>query len=114
VAQDIAAEVQAWVADEIDRQRMGKEYGFAVAWGAAQVQAEQGSRVLPVWTLLLTARSPLIGDGPLYHGPVPVGAVRPAEDEVRRHVGEGLRMLRDLAASKLAARNGHGAELARR
>jgi hypothetical protein len=57
--------------------------------------------------LLLTARSPLLKEGPMYHGPVPVGAPKPDEAEVRAQVADGIRQLRELAASKLAGSNGH-------
>jgi hypothetical protein len=107
MADDIAAEVNAWVAGEIDKQRFGEDYGYAVALGVAMLPTPQGPRQVPMWTLLITARSPLLTEGPMYHGPVPLGVARPAEADVRRQVGDGLKALRDLAASKLASQNGH-------
>lgn len=106
MATDIGAEVLGWVLDEITRQAFGEEYGAAVTLGAAQVMTPAGPGMVPAWTMLLTARNPLLKEGPLYHGPVPVGGPRPVEAEVRAAAAEGLRQLRDLAASKLAGGNG--------
>jgi hypothetical protein len=50
----------------------------------------------------------VLGEGPLYHGPVPVGSPAPVEAEVRAQVTEGIRLLRELGRSKLATGNGHG------
>lgn len=103
---DIHAEVLGWVLDEIGKQRLGEEFAAAVQLGAAQVMTQAGPSMMPAWTMLITARSPLLGQGPMYHGPVPVGGPRPVEDEVRAAVADGLRQLRNLAASKLAGANG--------
>jgi hypothetical protein len=109
---NITAEVEAWVKDEIRQQRLGEEFGVAVTFGPAQVQTPQGVVQVPGWMLLLTARNPLLTEGPLYHGPVPIGAPRPVEDAVRAEVVKGLAALRDLAASKLAGGNGRPAVIA--
>jgi hypothetical protein len=104
---DISAEVTGWVADEIGKQRFGEDYGYAVMLAPSMLQTPQGPAQVPMWALLITARSPLLGQGPMYHGPVPLGVARPAEDEVRAQVTKGLKALRDLAASQLASANGH-------
>ena len=103
---DIHAEVLGWVLDQIGKQAFSEDYGAAVSFGAAPLQTPQGQRIVPVWTLLITARNPLLGQGPLFHGPVPIGSPRPVEADVRAAVTEGLRLLRDLAASQLAGSNG--------
>lgn len=106
MATDIYAEVLGWAKDEIDKQRFGEDFGVAVMLGPAVIASPAGQQQVPMWSLLITARSPLMKEGPMYHGPVPVGVARPAEDVVRGAVTEGLRLLRDLAASKLAGANG--------
>jgi hypothetical protein len=111
MAIDMHAELLGWVLDEIGKQAMGQEYAAAIALGVGQVQAPQGVIAVPSWQLLLTARSPLLGEGPLWHM-VPLAGPRPDSAHVREQVGDGLRQLRDLAASKLAQGNGH-APLAR-
>lgn len=110
---DIRDEVAAWVADEIGKQRFGEDFAFTVALGAAMAQGPAGPVQVPMWTVLLTARNPMLGEPPLYHGPVAVGAVRPAEDDVRGEVSKGMAALRDLAASKLAGARKPPAGLAR-
>ena len=105
---DIRAQVTAWVEDEIRKQAFGVSYGWALTWGPAPVQTPDGVVVVPAaWQLLLTCGNPVLGEGELYHV-AQVGAPRPKEDDVRREVAEGLRQLRDLAASKLSGLNGHG------
>jgi hypothetical protein len=111
---DIHAEVLGWVLDEIGKQALGEDYGVAVQLGGVQVMTPQGPGMVPAWQLLITGRNPLLGEGPLFHGPVPVGGPRPVEAEVRAAATEGLRQLRVLAASKLAGSNGKApARLAR-
>jgi hypothetical protein len=111
---DITAEVTGWVAGEIAKQRFGEDFGYAVSLGLAAVQTPQGVAQVPMWTLLITARNPLLKEGPLYHGPVPIGTPRPEEKNVRAEVTNGLKALRDLAASKLSAGNGRAPAGARR
>jgi len=107
MSSDIQAEALGWALDEIGKQRFGEDFGAAVTLQGAAVQTPQGPASVPMWTLLLTARNPLLKGGPLYHGPVPVGSPRPAEDVVRAEVTKGLQLLRNLAASQLAGSNGH-------
>ena len=103
---DILAEVKSWVADEIAKQRFGEDYAHAVTLGQAAMQTPQGLVPVPQFMMLITGRNPLLGEGPLFHGPVPVGFPRPEEKHVREQVADGLRQLRNLAASKLAGGNG--------
>ena len=104
---NIISEAEGWAEDEIGRQAFGEEYGYAVSLAAVTVQTPQGPRQMPMWTLFLTARNPALGEGPLYHGPVPVGSPKPVEADVRAQVADGVRQLRELARSKLAGSNGH-------
>lgn len=106
-AQDIETQVRAWVSSEITKNALGEAFGYAVTFGAAVVPTPQGQRQIPVWTLLLTTANPLLTEGPLYHGPVPIGSPRPAEKDVRAEVAKGMGLLRGLARTKLASTNGH-------
>lgn len=105
---NIGREAEAWAEDEIARQRFGEDYSYALSLGMAQVMTPGGPAQIPVWTLLITCRNPMLTEGPLYHGPVPVGTPKPEEKAVRAQVAEGIRLLRELASSKLSGGNGHG------
>ena len=105
-AQNIAADVELWVADEIVKTCFGEDFGFAVTWGPAQVPDGQGgARLAPGWQLLMTARDPLLGRPDMVHM-VSLGLGRPKEADVRAQAAEGVRQLRDLAKSQTAAGNG--------
>jgi hypothetical protein len=106
---NISREVEEWVEDEIGKQRFGEDYSYAVTLGATVAQTLEGPQQIPTWMLLVTTRSPILSEGPLFHGPVPIGAARPKESDVREQVAEGIRQLRELFRSKLAGANGHGA-----
>jgi hypothetical protein len=112
MAASLQKQVLGWVLDEISKQRFGEEFGADVSWGAVQVPAQGGARMVPSWLLLLTARNPVLGEGPLYHlAPLGLTPV-PEQAAVRAAVTRGLKMLRDLAASKLTVGNGHPPALA--
>jgi hypothetical protein len=108
-AQDIQAELLGWALDETQKQCFGEDFGVAVSFGLVPINPQQ---VLPVWQLVITARNPILGQGPLFHAK-PIGDprqagmhTRPSEETVRAEVGEGLRLLRALAASMLGKSNG--------
>ena len=105
-AEDIKARTELWVIDEIKKQGFGENYGFAVAWGPAQVQTPQGPAAIALWQLLLTCRNPIVGEGELYHM-AQLGMPRPKEADVRREVATGIEQLRVLAKSKISGSNGH-------
>ena len=104
-AQDISARTELLVIDEIRKQGLGEDFGFAVTWGPAPVQTPQGVVMVPGWQLLLTCRNPLVGEGELYHMGQ-LGAPRPKEADVRREVASGIEQLRVLAKSKVSGQNG--------
>lgn len=106
-AQDIRAEVDTWVADEIAKQCFGEDFGFAVTWVPVPVpQADGRAVVVPGWSALITCLSPLAGEGHLYHL-AQLGAPRPKESDVRHQVDDGIRQLRELARSKIGGSNGN-------
>jgi hypothetical protein len=102
-ATDIQAEVSMWVADEVRQQCFTEDFGWSVTWAPAPVQTPAGVVIVPGWHLVLTTKSPLLGEGDLFHL-AQLGAPRPAESFVRAEVGKGMTALRGLAKSKL---NGH-------
>lgn len=106
MADDIHAELLGWITDEVDAVRLGEAYGCAVTLLAAQAPTRQGMTMIPVWQLLVTARNPLLTEGPLFHF-VPLPGPRPDEEAVRAAVADGVRQLRELTATKLAGGNGH-------
>jgi hypothetical protein len=104
---DIHAELLGWVLDELDRVRLGEAYGAAVSLTPAMIGPGQ---TVPVWMLLITARNPMLTEGPLFHFvplPGPLPGPRPGEEAVRAAVADGVRQLRDLMSRKLAGGNGH-------
>lgn len=106
-AVDLHAQALAWATDEIGKQCFGEDFGVAVTWGPEPLTEGGRQRLAPGWLLMLTARNPELGQGPLYHGPVGIGLPAPVEAQVRKQVTDGLKALRELAASKLAGANGH-------
>jgi hypothetical protein len=103
--------VKAWALDEIAQQAFGTEYRIAVTW--VPVPAPGAPNVIvPGWYLAITTRNPIIGEPRLCHT-VPIGMPEPDEKTVRRVIADGLRLLRDLTASKLAGVNGHDPAAAR-
>lgn len=105
-AQDIRAEVDTWVADEVRKVCLGEQYGWAVTWGPVPMPGPQGAVMIPLWQLVLTCRNPLAGQGELYHL-AQLGAPRPKRAEVQKQVSDGVRQLRELAKSKISGTNGH-------
>ena len=102
---DLGAQAKAWALDEAGRECFAEDFGCDVFCSPQVIQGPQGPQLIPVWVLVLTARNPLLGEGPLHHT-VPVGSPAAKEDDVRKAVAEGMQALRDLAASKLAGVNG--------
>lgn len=110
-AVDICAQVQEWALAEVQAQCLGEDYGVATTWMPAGVQAPDGVHQIPAWHLLITARNPLLGQGALYHmvpiEPISAAGIvhaRPTQEQVKAAVTDGLRKLRDLAASKTNGR----------
>jgi hypothetical protein len=102
---DLSAQAQAWALDEAAKASLGEDFGVGVCWTPQPAQSPQGVVPVPGWVLLITARNPLLGQNALYHL-VPVGTPVPVEADVRAEVVRGIKMLRDLAASKLTEVNG--------
>jgi hypothetical protein len=92
---DQSAEIREMVAAAIGKRTLGIDYGFDVAWMPMQVPTPQGPRMMPVYTILITRRSPLLGQAPLSHlAQIPFA--RPTAEQVGEQVTEGLRLLAEL------------------
>lgn len=92
---DQAAEIRLHVANSLVKRAFGVPYGFDVALAVAPAQTPQGPRMMPVYTLLITRPSPLIGGAPLSHLAV-LQHARPTFEMIDEQVAEGLRLLADL------------------
>jgi hypothetical protein len=110
-AEDIRAQIEEWVADEVRGKCLADDYGWSVTLLAAPMQGPAGVQIVPIWHLLLTTRNPMLGEGPLFHF-VGLPGPRPEELAVRGEVGKGMAALRDLDGKKLAG--GKPAALPRR
>lgn len=99
---DVPAQVSAQAEACAAKLAFGEDFGIGVNWGI--VPTPNGAQV--VFTLLLTMRSPLLGQGPLFAaGQIP--SPHPAQDEVETCVGECARQLRELSSRMLPHRNGN-------
>jgi hypothetical protein len=101
-ASDISEELRAWVRAEIDAQCFGEDFGFDVIPQAAVT--EQGPAVQ--YVIIVTMRSPLLGQPPLLHV-AGVQAPRPARDDIRQVATAALQGLRAVSARVM---NGAGGQ----
>jgi hypothetical protein len=90
------------VLDHLDRsvreRQFGVSYGYTATWAVARVQGPQGPVQAPVWTLMITRRSPLVGGLDLHHF-AQIVAARPTFRQVDEQVADGLRQLAGLFES---------------
>jgi hypothetical protein len=100
----LTEQVRAWALEEAAKHALGEDYGVDVSWSPQPAQTPQGVQMMPGWLLLITARSPLLGQS-IYHM-APIGVTVPDEAAVRAEVAKGVKALRELAAAQLADRNG--------
>lgn len=98
-AVDVSAHVRALVLAETERQAFGEDFGIDVAWDVVPTPA--GVQV--GYRIVLTARSPLLGQGPMF-SVAPLLTPRPEEPEVAAAVTELLRQLRAASAQQLKAK----------
>jgi hypothetical protein len=92
---DQSAGIREQVAEAIGPRAFGVDYGFDVCWTAAQVPTPQGPRMMPVYMILITRRSPLLGQPALSHlAQIPYP--RPADAQIDEQVAEGMRLLAEL------------------
>ena len=92
-----ADEIRGHVHAALEKRRLGVDYGYDVALAAMAVQTPAGPRVVPVYIVLITRPSPLIGGAPLSHI-AQVQHARPSFELIDEQVAEGLRLLAELHA----------------
>lgn len=90
---DVSAQVRAWALAEVERQCFGEEYGVDVAWDAIPAQAG----VVVGYRIMVTCRSPLLGQGPIF-SLAPLLTPMPTAEQVSETVTQLLRNLRELSA----------------
>ena len=79
--EDIAEEVAGHLHASIGQRQFGVKYGYSVTWSFVQTQTPQGPRNVPVWTLMITRKSPLLDPRDLHHL-AQLAVARPAFAEV--------------------------------
>jgi hypothetical protein len=97
-AVDITAQVRAWALAEVEQQCFGDDFGVDAGWDAIPTQA--GVQV--GYRLVISCRSPLLGQGPLF-SLAPMLTPQPTAELVREAVTTLLRNLRELSAAQLKA-----------
>ncbi len=103
-AADQSEEARAWLRAEIDAQCFGEDFGFDVA---PQLAGTPEGMALQ-YVIIITMRSPLLGQPPLMHvAGAPVS--RLTAEIVKQIVTSAMRGLRDLSAQTISAANGRSA-----
>lgn len=82
---------------------LGEDFNFDVCWSLAQ---DPANRAIMVWTIAITMKSSLIGEGPLLHLAQLFGP-EPALVTISEAVSTGMRELRNLKTQQLSGGNGH-------
>ena len=95
---DQDAEIRDLVEASISKRKMGVEYGFDVTWQPVQMQTPGGVQNVVVYTIVLTRRSPLLGQAPMYHL-AQIMSPRPTPEQVDEQVADGIRQLAALHES---------------
>lgn len=95
---DQDTEIRDLVEASISKRKMGVDYGFDVTWQPAQAQTPAGVQNIVVYTIVLTRRSPLLGQGPLYHL-AQIPSPRPTPEQVDEQVADGICQLAALHES---------------
>lgn len=95
---DNGAKLRATALAAIDRQCFGEDFGFDASVSLAQGPT---GNVMPVYTLVLTTRSPLLGQGPLVNVTT-LPSPDPTTDQVEQAVTQALQGLRDLSTKILS------------
>lgn len=99
---DVAAKVRTTALAVVERACLGEDFG--VDSTATLVPGPTG--VVVVYTLVLSLRSPLLGQGPLVVM-MQIPSPNPSTEQVEHAVTEGMKGLRDLSSEIL--RNGNAA-----
>jgi hypothetical protein len=105
-AAGIAAKIRGTALTAIGKQCLGEDYGFDAA--SSVVQGPGGLAV--IYTLVITGRSPLLGQPPLAHV-VQIPFADPPAEAVEQAVTDAIRQLREASANLLARQNGKPPQL---
>lgn len=93
---DNGAKVRTAALAAVEKACFGEDFGVDATLSLAQSQAG----VMPVYTLVFTTRSPLLGQGPLVHvATIPSPA--PTGEQIEQAVTQALKGLRDLSTKIL-------------
>jgi hypothetical protein len=105
-ATDVSAQVRTWALAEATRQCFGEDFGIDIVLNAAQTP----SGVQVGYLIVVSCRSPLLGQGPLFSLAL-LPTPQPTEQQITTLVRDRMRDLRELHAKTLttpnAAQNGH-------
>ena len=87
---DHSARIHKLCYDELKKAAMGQPFGLAVEFTFAPFATPDGivRAMEPAWFMLVTIKSPLVGEGDIGHG-IPVFGVMPA-DKTFREIAVGL------------------------
>jgi hypothetical protein len=98
---DVAAKVRAAAVAAVDKGCFGEDFGVDINAGLAQTPTG-GLAVL--YTLILSTRSPLLGQGPLVNF-TQVASPNPTAEQVEQAVTQAMKSLRDKASEILTGGN---------
>lgn len=97
---DNGAKLRAAALAAIDKQCFGEDFGF----DAAPSLGQGPNGVVVLYTLIVTKKSPLLGQGPLVHV-VNLPTPAPTAEQVEQAVTEAMKGLRDLSSKILTDGN---------
>jgi hypothetical protein len=99
---DITTKVRAAANAAIERECLGEDYAFDCSVSALQHTAG----LIVVYTLVISARSPLLGQGPLMNV-AQIQSPNPDDHQVETAVTDAIHSLRELSTKILSGQNGH-------
>jgi hypothetical protein len=101
---DLSVEVRTHVAEAIESLALDPEsYGYSISWSPVQHQGQTGLG----WLILITCRSPLLGQPPLGELSTLLSQSVPSKSDIRGAVNTALTNLRNHAAKITRVGNGH-------
>lgn len=101
-ATDIAAKVRAAALAAIEKQSFGEDFGVDCTLTVLQNQAG----IAAFYTIVVTKRSPLLGQGPLMDVSQ-IQSPAPSPEDVEQVITEAVRKLREFSAKLLTGQNGN-------
>jgi len=101
---DLSVEVRTHVAEAIEALALDPEsYGYSISWSPVQHQGQTGLG----WLILITCRSPLLGQPPLGELSTLLSPSVPSKSDIRGAVNTALTNLRNHSAKITKLGNGH-------